>query len=71
MAKHLAAGVEWSNADNLLRIHGGNGYAMGYPVSRVLYNARIPNIFEAPPRSRPRSSAAATAGIKRPYALRP
>jgi len=46
MAKLLAARVAWSNADNALQIHGGNGYAMEYPVSRVLCDARILNIFE-------------------------
>ena len=46
MAKLLAARVAWSNADNALQIHGGNGYAMDYPISRVLCDARILNIFE-------------------------
>jgi (2S)-methylsuccinyl-CoA dehydrogenase len=46
MAKLLAARVAWSNADNALQIHGGNGYAMEYPISRVLCDARILNIFE-------------------------
>jgi (2S)-methylsuccinyl-CoA dehydrogenase len=46
MAKLLAARVAWSNADNALQIHGGNGYAVEYPVSRVLCDARILNIFE-------------------------
>jgi (2S)-methylsuccinyl-CoA dehydrogenase len=46
MAKLLAARVAWSNADNALQIHGGNGYAEEYPVSRVLCDARILNIFE-------------------------
>jgi len=46
MAKLLAARVAWSNADNALQIHGGNGYALEYPVSRVLCDARILNIFE-------------------------
>jgi (2S)-methylsuccinyl-CoA dehydrogenase len=46
MAKLLAARVAWSNADNALQIHGGNGYAQEYPVSRVLCDARILNIFE-------------------------
>jgi (2S)-methylsuccinyl-CoA dehydrogenase len=46
MAKLLAARVAWSNADNALQVHGGNGYAMEYPVSRVLCDARILNIFE-------------------------
>ena len=46
MAKLLAARVAWSNADNALQIHGGNGYAIEYPISRVLCDARILNIFE-------------------------
>lgn len=46
MAKLLAARVAWSNADNSVQIHGGNGYAVEYPVSRVLCDARILNIFE-------------------------
>ena len=46
MAKLLAARVAWSNADNGLQIHGGNGYALEYPISRVLCDARILNIFE-------------------------
>ena len=46
MAKLLGARVAWSNADNALQIHGGNGYAEEYPISRVLCDARILNIFE-------------------------
>jgi len=46
MAKLLAARVAWSAADNALQIHGGNGYALEYPISRVLADARILNIFE-------------------------
>ena len=46
MAKLLAARVAWSNADNALQTHGGNGYALEYPISRVLCDARILNIFE-------------------------
>ena len=46
MAKLLAARAAWSNADNALQIHGGNGYALEYPISRVLCDARILNIFE-------------------------
>jgi (2S)-methylsuccinyl-CoA dehydrogenase len=46
MAKLLAARVAWTNADNAVQIHGGNGYALEYPVSRVLCDARILNIFE-------------------------
>ncbi|MCW5677873.1 MAG: acyl-CoA/acyl-ACP dehydrogenase [Xanthobacteraceae bacterium] len=46
MAKLLAARVAWASADNALQIHGGNGFAMEYPVSRVLADARILSIFE-------------------------
>ena len=46
MAKLLAARVAWSNADSALQIHGGNGYAIEYPISRVLCDARILSIFE-------------------------
>ncbi|MCW8914416.1 MAG: acyl-CoA/acyl-ACP dehydrogenase [Magnetovibrio sp.] len=46
MAKLLAARVAWSNADNALQVHGGNGYALEYPISRVLVDSRILNIFE-------------------------
>ncbi len=46
MAKLLAARAAWSNADNALQIHGGNGFALEYPISRVLCDARILNIFE-------------------------
>ena len=46
MAKLLAARVAWANADSALQIHGGNGYALEYPISRVLCDARILNIFE-------------------------
>jgi (2S)-methylsuccinyl-CoA dehydrogenase len=46
MAKLLAARVAWSNADQSLQIHGGNGYALEFEISRVLCDARILNIFE-------------------------
>jgi (2S)-methylsuccinyl-CoA dehydrogenase len=46
LAKLLAAQVAWATADNALQIHGGNGYAIEYPISRVLCDARILNIFE-------------------------
>ncbi len=38
--------LAWAAADNALQIHGGNGFALEYPVSRVLCDARILNIFE-------------------------
>jgi (2S)-methylsuccinyl-CoA dehydrogenase len=46
MAKLLGARVAWSAADNALQIHGGNGFALEYKISRVLCDARILNIFE-------------------------
>ena len=46
MAKLLAARVAWAAADGAVQIHGGNGFALEYPVSRVLCDARILNIFE-------------------------
>ncbi|MBD3678017.1 MAG: acyl-CoA/acyl-ACP dehydrogenase [Rhodobacteraceae bacterium] len=46
MAKLLGARVAWAAADNALQIHGGNGFALEYQVSRVLCDARILNIFE-------------------------
>jgi (2S)-methylsuccinyl-CoA dehydrogenase len=46
MAKLLAARIAWAVADNALQIHGGNGFALEYQISRVLCDARILNIFE-------------------------
>ena len=46
MAKLLGARAAWAAADNALQIHGGNGFALEYAVSRVLCDARILNIFE-------------------------
>jgi (2S)-methylsuccinyl-CoA dehydrogenase len=46
MAKLLAARIAWANADNALQIHGGNGFALEYEVSRILCDARILSIFE-------------------------
>ncbi len=46
MAKLHAARIAWANADAALQIHGGNGYALEYEISRVLCDARILNIFE-------------------------
>ncbi|MDE9451386.1 acyl-CoA/acyl-ACP dehydrogenase [Aliiroseovarius sp. Z3] len=46
MAKLLGARVAWACADNALQIHGGNGFALEYQISRVLCDARILNIFE-------------------------
>ncbi|HXL49261.1 MAG TPA: acyl-CoA dehydrogenase family protein [Xanthobacteraceae bacterium] len=46
MAKLLAARIAWANADNAVQIHGGNGFALEFPVSRLLCDARILSIFE-------------------------
>ncbi len=46
MAKLLGARVAWAAADNGLQIHGGNGFALEYKISRVLCDARILNIFD-------------------------
>ncbi len=46
MAKLLGARVAWASADNGLQIHGGNGFALEYKISRILCDARILNIFE-------------------------
>ena len=46
MAKLLAARVAWAAADNAVQIHGGNGFALEFPASRLLCDARILSIFE-------------------------
>jgi (2S)-methylsuccinyl-CoA dehydrogenase len=46
MAKLLAARIAWASADNAVQIHGGNGFALEFPVSRLLCDARILSIFE-------------------------
>ena len=46
MAKLLGARIAWAAADNGLQIHGGNGFALEYTISRILCDARILNIFE-------------------------
>jgi (2S)-methylsuccinyl-CoA dehydrogenase len=46
MAKLLAARIAWAAADNAVQIHGGNGFALEFPVSRLLCDARILSIFE-------------------------
>ncbi len=46
MAKLLGARIAWASADNALQVHGGNGFALEYQISRVLCDARILNIFE-------------------------
>jgi (2S)-methylsuccinyl-CoA dehydrogenase len=46
MAKLVAARIAWAAADNAVQIHGGTGFAVEQPISRVLADARILNIFE-------------------------
>ena len=46
MAKLLAARVAWAAADNAVQVHGGNGFALEFPISRILCDARILSIFE-------------------------
>jgi (2S)-methylsuccinyl-CoA dehydrogenase len=46
MAKLLAARNAWSVADAAVQIHGGNGFALEFPVSRLLCDARVLSIFE-------------------------
>jgi len=46
MAKLLAARIAWSAADAAVQIHGGNGFALEFPVSRLLCDARVLSIFE-------------------------
>jgi (2S)-methylsuccinyl-CoA dehydrogenase len=46
MAKLLGARVAFAAADCALQVHGGNGYALEYPISRVLCDARILSVFE-------------------------
>jgi (2S)-methylsuccinyl-CoA dehydrogenase len=46
LAKLIGAQVAWASADNALQVHGGNGYAMEYEISRLLCDSRILNIFE-------------------------
>ena len=46
LARHARAVSAWAAADNALQIHGGNGFALEYQISRILCDARILNIFE-------------------------
>lgn len=46
MAKLLAARIAWACADNTVQIHGGTGFALEHPASRLLCDARILSIFE-------------------------
>jgi len=46
LAKLIGAQVAWATADNALQVHGGNGYAIEYDISRIMCDSRILNIFE-------------------------
>ena len=46
MAKLLAARNAWAAADNAVQIHGGTGFSVEHPVSRILCDARVLSIFE-------------------------
>jgi len=56
MGETARARIAWSNADNAVQIHGGNGFAMEFPISRILCDARILSIFEGRRKSRRRLS---------------
>ena len=45
-AKLFTTDMAMKHVSNALQIHGGNGYAIEFPISRVLCDARILNIFE-------------------------
>jgi (2S)-methylsuccinyl-CoA dehydrogenase len=65
MAKLLGARVAWAAADNALQIHGGNGFALEYAISRVLCDARILNIFEGAAEIQAQVIARRLAGTRR------
>ena len=46
MAKLYGAWIALQAADAALQIHGGNGYSMEFPVSRLFCDARVLSIFE-------------------------
>ena len=46
MAKLLAARCAWAAADGAVQIHGGTGFSVEHPVSRILCDARVLSIFE-------------------------
>jgi (2S)-methylsuccinyl-CoA dehydrogenase len=46
MAKLLAARVAWAAADTAVQVHGANGLAVEFPVSRILADARVLSILE-------------------------
>ena len=54
MAKLLAARIAWTAADNSLQIHGGNGFALEYPISRVMCDARISTFLREQQKFKPK-----------------
>jgi (2S)-methylsuccinyl-CoA dehydrogenase len=46
MAKLLAARTAWSAADMSVQVHGANGVASEFPISRILADARVFGILE-------------------------
>jgi (2S)-methylsuccinyl-CoA dehydrogenase len=46
MAKLLGARNAWAAADNAVQIHGGIGFSVEHPISRILCDARVLSIFE-------------------------
>jgi len=46
MAKLLAARVAWAAADTAVQVHGANGVAVEFQVSRILADARVLSILE-------------------------
>lgn len=46
MAKLYAARAAWAAADGAVQIHGGGGFAVASPISRLLCDARVLSIFE-------------------------
>src|ERR1700685_4357900 len=71
MAKLLAARVAWASADNAVQIPGGNGFAVEFPISRILCDARILNIFEGAAEIQPNVIARRLLDVSNKRALRP
>ena len=46
MAKLYASEMAMKHTVEAVQIHGGNGFALEYPISRLLCDSRILNIFE-------------------------
>jgi (2S)-methylsuccinyl-CoA dehydrogenase len=46
MAKLFSCWIAFQVADAMLQIHGGNGYSLEFPISRIFCDARVLTIFE-------------------------